>query len=226
MAKHRRRKLHEEEDTDAWLITYADMVTLLLCFFIILFSMSSPDKTQFKKVAEALRKEGFYTSLMPAEDAYESLKQQLSLSLGASGYDQFMAVNQTPDAIEVELSSSAFFRQGSAKLTRDALPMLKLMSEQVLPLKDDDVTIEIEGHTDDRFVRSEQYPSSWELSAARAANVVRYLVAQGFPKEKLRAVGLADAHPKAPNRDTTGTPIPANQALNRRVVLKLKKGRE
>jgi chemotaxis protein MotB len=219
-----KRPRRDEEDTDAWLITYADMVTLLLCFFIIMFSMSSPNTTQFKKVAEALRKEGFYTSLMPKEDAYENLKQQFEMSLGASGYDQFMNVSKTPDAVEVELSSGSFFLPGQAKFTRDALPMLKLMAEQVIPLKDEDVRIEVEGYTDDSAVKSDQFPSNWELSAARAANVVRYLVAQGFPKEKLRAVGMADTHPKAPNRDATGTPIPANQDLNRRVVVKMKKG--
>lgn len=224
MSRHPRRE--DDDDEDAWLITYADMVTLLLCFFIIMFSMSSPDKTQFKKVAEALRKEGFYTSLTPKEDAYEDLKQQLEMSLGASGYDQFMSVSASPDSVDVELSSSSFFMPGAAKFTRDALPMLKLMAGQVLPLKDQNVIIEVEGYTDDSIVKSPQFPTNWELSAARAANVVRYLVAQGFPKEKLRAIGMGDGHPKAPNRDAMGNPIPANQDLNRRVVVRMVKGRD
>lgn len=224
MKKRPHRK--DNDDEDAWLITYADMVTLLLCFFIIMFSMSSPDTTQFKKVAEALRKEGFYTSLTPKEDAYESIKQQFEMSLGASGYDQFMAVSQDAQAVNVELSSSAFFRPGQAKFTRDALPMLKMMAEQIIPLKDEDITIEVEGYTDDSEINTQQFPSNWELSAARAANVVRYLIAQGFPKEKLRAVGMGDTHPKAPNRDATGTPIPSNQDLNRRIVVRMKKGKD
>ncbi len=222
----RRRRKPDDENEDAWLITYADMVTLLLSFFIIMFSMSSPDKTQFKKVAEALRKEGFYTSVTPKEDAYENLKQQLEMSLGASGYDQFMAVSETPKSVDVELSSSSFFMPGAAKFTRDALPMLKLMAGQILPLKDEDVAIEVEGHTDDSIIASKQFPTNWELSAARASNVVRYLVAQGFPPEKLRAIGMGDSHPKAPNRDARGTPIPSNQDMNRRVVVRMVKGRD
>lgn len=215
----------DNDDEDAWLITYADMVTLLLCFFIIMFSMSSPDATRFKKVAEALRKEGFYTSITPKEDAWEDLKQQFEMSLGASGYDQFMAVSDSPQAVDVELSSSAFFRPGSAKFTREALPMLKLMAEQLLPLKDESVTLEVEGHTDDNEIRTAQFPSNWELSAGRSANVVRYLIAQGFPAHKLRAIGRADSLPKAPNRDAKGTPIPSNQDLNRRVVVRMVKAR-
>jgi len=188
-----------------------------------MFSMAQPDATQFKKVSEALRKEGFYTSVIPKEDAWADLRQQFELSLGASGYDKFMSVSETPDAVEVELSSTAFFLPGQSKFTRDALPMLKQMSEQILPLKNEDVKLEIEGHTDDTPSNSAQFPTNWELSSARAANVVRYLIAQGFPKEKLRAVGLADTHPKVPNRDSAGNPIPSNQDLNRRVVVKMTK---
>lgn len=216
----------DNDDEDAWLITYADMVTLLLCFFIIMFSMSSPDATQFKKVAEALRKEGFNTSVIEQEDAYGDLKQQLQMSLGASGYDRFVAVSESPESVDVELSSSAFFQPGAARFTRDALPMLKQMAEQIMPLKDEDITLKIEGYTDDSPVRAGTYPTNWELSAARAANVVRYLVAQGFPAEKLQAIGMGETHPKAPNRDATGTPIPANQDLNRRVIIRMVKGRE
>jgi len=223
----RKRPPHrkDQDDEDAWLITYADMVTLLLCFFIIMFSMSSPNTTQFKKVAEALRKEGFYTSIIPTEDAYEELKQQFDMSLGASGYDKFMAVSESAQSVDVELSSSSFFQPGAAKFTRDALPMLKLMAEKIMPLKDEDVIIKVEGHTDDSAIKG-AYPTNWELSAARASNVVRYLIAQGFPPEKLQAIGMSDTHPKAPNRDATGTPIPANQDLNRRVVVRMVKGRD
>lgn len=216
----------DNDDEDAWLITYADMVTLLLCFFVIMFSMSSPDTTQFKKVAEALRKEGFQTSLAPAEDAYEQLKQQLQMSLGASGYDQFISVNETPESVDMELASTAFFQPGAARFTRQALPMLKLMATQIMPLKDKRIVLEVEGHTDDAAVRNAQFPTNWELSAARAANVVRYLVAQGFPQEKLRVVGFGATQPKAPNRDSAGNPIPANQELNRRVVIRMVKERD
>ena len=104
--------------------------------------------------------------------------------------------------------------------------MLKLMSAQIMPLKNEPVSLEVEGHTDDSPVNSGQFPSNWELSAARASNVVRYLVAQGFPPEKLRAIGMGDSHPKAPNRDATGNPIPSNQDLNRRVVVRMVKAKD
>jgi chemotaxis protein MotB len=222
----RRPPRKDDENEDAWLITYADMVTLLLCFFIIMFSMSAPDMTQFKKVAEALREHGFYNDAIPQEDPYEKLKKSLAMSLGASGYDQFMAVSEQNHIVSLEMSSSSFFERGSAKFSPQALPMLKLIAEQIAPVAREKMMISVEGHTDDIPIASEQYPSNWELSAARAANVVRYLIASGFPPDKLRAVGYGDTQPKAPNKDTRGTPIPANQELNRRVVIRmLRQGR-
>lgn len=218
-----RRRREDPEDTDAWLITYADMVTLLLCFFVIMFAVSVPDGTMVKKVAESLRKEGFYNDAGVVEDPYETLKKELSLQLGASGYDSAVAISEQDDAISMELASSSFFQRGSAKFTPEALPMLEMLSKQLMTLADKEIVVEVEGHTDDTPIATALFPSNWELSAARAANVVRYFVAQGFPPQKLRAIGEGSAHPKAPNRDSTGNPIPANQELNRRVVIMLKK---
>jgi chemotaxis protein MotB len=218
----RPNRRRDDEDTDAWLMTFADMSTLIMTFFVLMFALSSPDGNKFKKVAEALRKEGFYADVGVTADPYETLKKDLSLALGASGYDQFIAISEQKDVVEVELASSSFFTPGSAKFSPAGIPMLELVTSKVLPLAKEDIVVEIEGHTDDTPIATAQYPSNWELSAARAANVVRYLISKGFPPYKLRAVGMGSSHPKAPNRDATGNPIPANQELNRRVVMKLK----
>jgi chemotaxis protein MotB len=143
------------------------------------------------------------------------------MSLGASGYDQFMAVSEQNRIVSLDLSSTSFFASGSAKFTPEALPMLKVMSAQLEAIAKEKVMISVEGHTDDAPVVSEQFPTNWELSAARAANVVRYLVANGFPPQKIRAVGYGDTQPKVPNRDARSNPIPANQEINRRVVIKM-----
>lgn len=219
----KRRRHDNDEDTDAWLITYADMVTLLLCFFIILFAISTPDGTMVKQMTEALRKEGFYNDIGVVDDPYETLKKELSLELGASGYDSAVAISEQDDAISMELASSSFFQSGNAKFTQAAVPMLEMLSKQMLKFAQKEIVVEVEGHTDDSPIATAQYPSNWELSAARASNVVRYFIAQGFPEAKLRAIGLSSSHPKAPNRDQAGNPIPANQELNRRVVIKLRK---
>lgn len=218
-----KRRRDEDEDTEAWLMTYADMVTLLLCFFIILFAISTPNGDMIKKVAESLRKEGFYLDVGVINDPYEDLRKDLSLALGASGYDQFVAISEQDDAVSMELASSSFFERGSAKFNKQGVTVLDVISQQLMPFANRDFAVEVEGYTDDTPIATAQYPSNWELSAARATNVVRYFVAKGFPANKLRASGMGDAYPKAPNRDATGNPIPVNQELNRRVVVKIHK---
>jgi len=220
-----RRKREEPED-EGWLITFADMCVLLMCFFVLLFSISKPDEKQLEKVAESLRLQGFFNDAIPTDDPYEKVKKELSISLGASGFDKYMAATQTPTSIDVELASSAFFVPGSAQFSREALPMLEMIAGQILPLAKADIVVSVEGHTDDSPVNSAQYPSNWELSSARAANVVRFLIDKKFPPQKLRAVGLAATKPKAPNRDSAGTPIAANQDLNRRVIVRMIKGED
>ena len=221
---HTMRRRREEPEDEGWLITFADMCVLLMCFFVLLFSLSEPDMKQVKAVSDALRDKGFHNDVIPTEDAYEKLKKQLSMSLGASGYDKYIAASETHRGIDVELAGGAFFVPGSAKFTDEALPMLEMVAAQIMPVAKADITIEVEGHTDDSPVASAMFPSNWELSSARAASVVRYLISKGFPQEKLKAIGLAATEPKAPNRDSAGTPIAANQDLNRRVVVRLVKG--
>ena len=222
-----RRIVKDEPEDEGWLITFADMAVLLMCFFVLMFAMSSPDKAQFDMISKALMDEGFSSEKgVPTEDPFEILKTQLAMSLGASGYGKDIAVDASKPNIEVELASGSFFQPGTAKFSAKALPMLKLMSDQIMPLAKKDVVIQIEGHTDDGQIESAQFPSNWELSSARSSNLVRYFIAQGFPGNKLRAVGLADTQPKAPNRDAKGNPIAVNQDLNRRVVMKMLRGED
>jgi chemotaxis protein MotB len=210
-----------ETDTDDWLMTYADTITLLMAFFAILFSLSDPNPEKYKQFATQLRLEGFMK--VDRESEEQELKKQLQLMLEDSGFDKFASVSDTPRTIELELANSAFFEAGSARFNPKALPFLEKLAKQLARFSKAAVAIEIEGHTDDSPIATAQYPSNWELSSGRASNVVRFMIAQGIPAKMLRAVGYADVRPKAANRDTTGTPIPANQELNRRVVVKIVK---
>ena len=83
--------------------------------------------------------------------------------------------------------------------------------------------VTVEGHTDDSPIYSKSFPSNWELSSIRAGTVVRLLESKGLPRADLRPVGLADTEPVVPNRDGSGTPIPENQAANRRILIRIQK---
>lgn len=210
-----------EEGIDDWLMTYADAITLLMAFFVVLFALSDPNPQQFTKLAEQLRLEGF--SKVEVESEAKELKEQLQLMLEDSGFDQFASISETPQFISLELASTSFFEPGSARFTPNALPLLEQLAQNLQRFEKSNAAIVVEGHTDDTPIQTAQFPSNWELSAARAGNLVRFLIAKGIPARKLSISAYADTQPKAANRDPAGNPIPANQELNRRVVVKLVK---
>jgi chemotaxis protein MotB len=232
----RKSKLLEENHVDDWLMTYADMITLLLCFFCIFIAISVPEAEKFenakRKMMETFagatsdRLKGEY-ALPPTEiDSppqapipYEALPSIVDRYHGKD-----MDVEKDGDRItRIEMNSAPFFDKGAASLNADGLAMLESLIPTLKDPQYDDYMISVEGHTDDTPINTPLFPSNWELSTARAAAVVRFLTDQGVPASKLRAIGYGEGSPKVPNRDAANIPLPDNQALNRRVVIRLEK---
>jgi chemotaxis protein MotB len=133
-------------------------------------------------------------------------------------------VAQTGDRITtLQIGSAAFFSSGSAALSNAGKAILGDVAGTLEAREFAAYHITIEGHTDDTPISTPQFQSNWELSAARAAAVVRFLLDLGVPAGKLTTSGYADTVPIAPNRNSDGTVIPDNQAKNRRVVIRLEK---
>ncbi len=134
------------------------------------------------------------------------------------------APEQKGDRITIfQFSSAAFFASAAATLSESGRSILENLLDRMQSPAFAAYRITVEGHTDDQPISTSQFPSNWELSAARAAAVVRFFVEHGIPADRLRATGFAETRPLAPNRDAAGTPIPENQAKNRRVVIELEK---
>lgn len=207
-----------EDDSEAWLVTYADAVTLVLCFFILLFSVSEPKESAFKKVSEAFKAAGFVTNETQT-DAVEAVEEEIEIMIENNALERVMSVEESNDGIRLELSSSSFYHPGSAKFKREALPILLQIVDILRDFDYDAYEIHVEGHTDDVPIHSQRFPSNWELSAGRATNIVRFFIANDLGKGQMRATGLADTQPKVPNLDRNGNPIAANRELNRRVVI-------
>ncbi|MDP9128342.1 MAG: OmpA family protein [Pseudomonadota bacterium] len=133
-------------------------------------------------------------------------------------------IEQKGDRITtMEMSSGAFFGVGSAALSDSGKAILAAVAVNLKADQFKDYQVTVEGHTDDSPIKTLQFLSNWELSTARASAVVHFFLQQGVPAQKLRAAGYADTFPIAPNRDANGNALPANQAKNRRVVIKLEK---
>ena len=211
-------QVEEEEKSEDWLTTYADAITLLMAFFVMLVSFSKVDVPTFDKVAAGIRSEiGNHEINTPTELMMIDL-QDVVYTMQA---DKVVDVSTDEKGIVLELASSAFYLPGSADIRPEAFAVLESMGKTVMSPKYEKFVVELEGHTDDDPISTPIYPSNWELSTARATRVIRFLIELGLDSRRLKASGYGASRPKVPNRDAQGAPIRENQATNRRVVVRV-----
>ena len=223
-----------EKPSLAWQGTYGDMITLMLCFFVMLYNPSEVDVTQMATITQSLQMQqtetvsgGLSLSAGQLSDLGNKINSLPSLEKGKSlGTAKKKAVSLfAPDVkssrititsdergLIITLLSDNFFEEGSAELniseTRETLLRLAnfFNSDELKGRR-----FRIEGHTDNVIANSENYPSNWELSAERAINVLHYLADYGVDENSFSVAGYADTRPKFSN-DT-----PEGRAYNRRV---------
>ena len=209
-----------------WLLTYADMITLLLAFFVILYAISKVDLKKYESLATSLRgafnttapypistKGGGGERLLPKPDLVFQVVQQLREHLGEDLREGRVQIERTPDAIILRFQDAILFERGKAELLGGSRRILDKVAGVITNLPN---PIEAEGHTDTLPIRSSQFPSNWELSAARATAVVRYLIeAQGLSPLRVAARGVGEHKPLFPNDAVRGEP------RNRRVEIRI-----
>lgn len=213
-----KRPVKHEENVDAWLMSYADMITLLLCFFIIFVSVSEPKKDKITAIAEGMvGKFGAVNYKSPFTEAVRLMQAAIEK---AQLYKD-VAVEATTSSLSMELASLRFFKDGGAEIDEEMLPMLQELASTLKQASLSHYSISIESHTDDAPPQSGLYKNNWELSSLRAGKLADYLVTQGLAANRIKAVGYADSRPKVPNADAKGRPIEANRSRNQRVTVKL-----
>lgn len=232
----RRKDKPQEKGSPAWMTTFADMVTLILVFFIMLFSMSVIDAQKFQEVIESFQNRHvfeYFTSVIEFEhpDTGDSNDLELEGS-GESDADdgeldellreaeQFLYDNELSEYISATrddrgvvlvLQEQLLFDTGEAYILDEARPFLNKVGELLHNIPN---MVKVEGHTDNRPISTFRYPSNWELSGARAGSVIRYLVENHhLDPDRFIATGYGETRPIAPN-DT-----PENLRKNRRVVI-------
>jgi chemotaxis protein MotB len=208
----------EEPEDESWLTTYADAITLLMAFFVMLLNFSKIDIPSFNEVAAGIKNEigmGSEESnpIALMQEAFEDVVAEM-------GADQVVDVQTDGDGnITIELASAAFYKSGSVEFRPQALPVLEKIGELLNAPRFKAYQVEVAGHTDDDPIHTVMYPSNWELSTGRATRIVRYFITLGLDFRRFKAAGYSDTRPKSPNRDKEGNPIVENQLENRRVVL-------
>lgn len=182
----------ETEDTSGnWITTYADMMTLLFAFFVLLFSMSSPDPVKMSQIQDAMEKDPALKSPNEIQQEFQDIIEELKL-------EETTNIISDPRGVALEMDGDICFKSASTEIETPLRRVLNVASEKILSNKKDYRMVIIEGHTDaDKIPEKLQkiYPSNWELSAARASNVVNYLIGQGVNSGRLQASGYADRWP-------------------------------
>ncbi|MEQ9266581.1 MAG: OmpA family protein [Balneolaceae bacterium] len=210
---------YEETDDNGWQVSYLDIITILLGFFVVLLSISQITDTELRSVSNL-----FKTSVTESEfitTPIEEIKDELEIILQDELERGEIEIVRDLNDIQITFSSDDLYRSGSATIQPGAEKILNSTLEAIKEIKYTDFKIDVQGHTDDTPISSSVFPSNWELSTTRASNVVKYFNEMGVDKSRLKASGYADSQPVAPNRDPFGDPIPENMDLNRRVVVNL-----
>jgi chemotaxis protein MotB len=216
--RYRSRELDEHVEED-WLISYADMVTLLMAFFLTMMSISKVDMSLFEQMKKGLRSE--IGKEKEVKTPLAEIKHDLDSLLTQEKKTGSVELKLGHEGIVMEFSSSAFYSVGKAEFNPEAKGILDKVSGAIQNITYYKFQIDVEGHTDNVPMQSLQFPSNWELSVARATTLVKYLIAKGIGPDRLKAAGYADTKPKVPNLDGQGNPIPENQAKNRRIVVRI-----
>ena len=229
------KKKHEEhENHERWLVSYADFITLLFAFFVVMYSISSVNEGKFRTVSDSIKAalnpvvspssnltpftigENKALMLKPTiEEAKEPAMRrlrQIMRSLKNETQIEIVQIKElTNGDIVLTLPDTVLFRSGESALRPEARPFLEAIGEVLIEL---DRHVRVEGHTDNVPISTAQFPSNWELSATRAVTVVRTLSEQyGLQADHLTAVGHADS------RSLTDNLTPENRAKNRRVEI-------
>lgn len=254
-----RRKEQSSSGAPEWMTTYSDMVTLLLCFFIMLFAMSTVDKNTFTEIAASLAnsfinlnagtsilensgnsvitvdfsrlrddkgkiKEKYIESaeemLVNAgkqitEQNIDAAKQDIKETIEDKGLSDKVQVTEEKEFLLVRLDSEIFFDSGSAEIRPEGKKLLTELAETLRGLENE---IYVSGHTDNVPISNSKYSSNWELSTARATNVVKYLVDVGkLDPAKFTATGNGEFRPVGDNN------TPEGRQQNRRIEIKIMK---
>ncbi len=246
----RRRRQSQEDlhNKERWLISYADFITLLFAFFVVMYSVSSVNEGKYKVLSETLT--GVFNapqrSFQPIEvgdqpqrataaasdavipppvteasdpserelrartQALSAMADQLSVEFDELISQGVITLESSDRWLELNLPNSLLFSSGDAEPHYDAFAVVTKIAKV---LRDRDNAVKVEGFTDDQPIRSQRFPSNWELSAARAAAVVRMLTMEGIEPERMAAVGYGRFQPVARNDTEEG------RRRNRRVVL-------
>ena len=238
--------IEESRGVPPWIITFADMVTLLMVFFILLFAIGNVEQEKWRDIKESLREALGADSVeelgtRQGLDIVKQIQTQVDEKTVHAVDEVGAMVNREMEDIISEVEEFVFKNKlsGEVRVSSDPRGAVITISDVVLfppgsaemtsrgrttlaqvfdVLKQFNYNVKIEGHTDNTPIHTLRYPSNWELSASRASEVAHMLIDDGFPPERLSVEGFAEFRPKVPNTSSE------NRAINRRIEVVYQRG--
>jgi chemotaxis protein MotB len=201
-----------EEDDTSWLLPYVDVVSLLVAFLILTLAMSKVNLRRFEMVSAAIS----HRSPPPSLDA---LKEKIDGVIASQGLTGQMKTVVDDEGLRMELKNALLFDSGQAEITPTGHAAIDRVGK-LLPSIDARYQIAIEGHTDDVPIHTARFDSNWELSSARAINVLKLFTGAGVSPQRLSAQGYADTRPVSPIQGDAAAQGRA-RTENRRVVIRI-----
>jgi chemotaxis protein MotB len=215
-----RAKVQTSIEDDDFFISWGDMVTLLLVFFIYLFSISEINVIDFLKASKSIKKdiglsvdETILDEIELEQKKFKEMKMEINNFISEKKIEDVLSVEHKKNRLELNLGDTLLFTSGASDLKKQGQNVLSQLSSL---FKTTNCHIIVEGYTDNAPINTTRFSSNWELSAGRAASVVEYLQQKSIPGERFRIIGLGEFNPLVPNTSNE------NRAKNRRVRIILK----
>ncbi len=215
--KHKHQNFHDEPEEDGWLMTYADTITNLLGFFALVLSFSVINSNTFSMFTENIKNSATKNSV---SQEINQLKSEIENILTDELISKDFSLKFEDGAICISGNSTTFFQSGNAKLTTESKKKLVEIIKKLKLLKFK-YNIEIEGHSDGQPIYNSVYKTNWELSSARANNVLSFFMENGIQPGIMKSTSFGDTKPLLPNYNKDGTINAKNMATNRRIVVKI-----
>ena len=203
----------EQEQAERWLISYADLITTLMVFFLALYvlELAKDHDLQTKQFEAQVASARTQHATSTAADARKAAQATLVALLKPLSDQHAITVSESTQGVEIAINAKVLFNSGDARLLPDSIDVLTRVAKVLAAQSGKNILVE--GHSDSTPISNGKYESNWELSAARAGAVVRYFVDKGIEPHRLSAVGRADNIPLVLGDDA------AARAANRRVTI-------
>ncbi|MEI7481906.1 MAG: OmpA family protein [Elusimicrobiota bacterium] len=224
--RNRREELENQLNKGAlWAVTYGDLMSYLMIFFLVLFSFSiaKTDKAKTRKYEESLvniqkafggKLDKKQVERAKAQDQEDKVADKLKESMATNQMSNLVQIDSNEHRVRLVLTEAVLFDSGKADLRGRAKDVLKSIAEELKKLPNE---VQVEGHTDNVPIRAGRYLTNWELSMARAYSVIQFLESTGMDPKKLAGIGYGENRSVAENTTIEG------RAKNRRIEISLLK---